>query len=177
LTTANQRSMYLPLSNHYQGIAFFFVKVFKDTNSFLICCFVFITSYVPISNMPTAITNDVKITVEVAYQNREHSPEHEHMFAYRITIENRGEFTVKLLRRHWYINDLNIQKSEVEGEGVVGQQPVLEPGESHQYVSGCAIQSDVGNMYGTYTMERQIDGKLFDVAIPRFNLIAPFRCN
>lgn len=128
--------------------------------------------------MPTAITNDVKITVETAYQNeRISNPNGEHMFAYRITIENHGEYTVKLLRRHWFINDLNFDKSEVEGEGVVGLQPVLEPGEKHQYVSGCALRSDIGAMHGTYLMERQIDGKKFEVDIPEFYLVAPFRMN
>jgi ApaG protein len=126
--------------------------------------------------MPTAITNDIRIAVETAYQNprTHHEPGH-HMFAYRITIQNRGDFTIKLLRRHWYITDVNIEKTEVEGEGVVGLQPVLEPGESHQYVSGCALQSEFGKMYGTFLMERQIDGKLFEVKIPEFHLIAPFR--
>jgi len=128
--------------------------------------------------MPTAITNDIKIKVEVAYQNTHlNAGDTEHMFAYRITITNNGDYTVKLLRRHWYITDLNFDKTEVEGEGVVGLQPVLEPGESHQYVSGCAIQSDIGSMHGTYLMERQIDGKLFEVEIPQFYLIAPFRNN
>ncbi|MES2688954.1 MAG: Co2+/Mg2+ efflux protein ApaG [Bacteroidota bacterium] len=127
--------------------------------------------------MPTAITNDVKISVEVAYQHVSQNPDGDHTFAYRITIENRSEFTIKLLRRHWYITDLNVNKSEVEGEGVVGRQPMLEPGESHQYVSGCAVQADIGVMYGTFLMERQIDGKLFEVAIPKFNLIPPFKFN
>lgn len=127
--------------------------------------------------MPTAITNDVKINVEVAHQHRNMNPDGENTFAYRITIENRSDYTIRLLRRHWYIIDLNVNKSEVEGEGVVGQQPLLEPGEIHQYVSGCAIQSDIGLMYGTYLMERQMDGKLFEVIIPKFNLIPPFRYN
>jgi ApaG protein len=125
--------------------------------------------------MPTAITNDVKITVEVAYQ--ENQSDKDHVFAYRITIHNKGDYTVKLLRRHWFINDLNVAKNEVEGEGVVGLQPLLEPGESHQYVSGCIIQSDMGSMHGTYLMERQLDGKQFKVTIPKFNLIAPFKNN
>lgn len=124
--------------------------------------------------MPTAITNDIKISVEVAYQAREKSPDFTHTFAYRITIENQSDYTIKLLSRHWFITDLNVNKSEVQGEGVVGKQPLLEPGESHQYVSGCAILGDIGLMYGTYTMERQMDGKLFEVAIPKFNLIPPF---
>lgn len=128
--------------------------------------------------MPTAITNDIKITVETAYQkNRSVNPHAEHMFAYRITIHNKGDYTIKLLRRHWYITDVHFEHTEVEGEGVVGVQPVLEPGELHQYVSGCAIRSEFGKMYGTYLMERQIDGKRFEVKIPEFQLIAPYRLN
>lgn len=128
--------------------------------------------------MPTAITNDVKITVETAYQNNRFAAAGDgHMFAYRITIENHGDYTVKLLSRHWYINDVTHQKSEVEGVGVVGVQPVLEPGESHTYVSGCNLMSDIGSMHGTYLMERQIDGKKFEVRIPKFFLITPSRLN
>jgi len=128
--------------------------------------------------MPTAITNDIRITVETAYQNnRNFNANGEHMFAYKITIQNRGDFTIKLLRRHWFIIDINNEKSEVEGEGVVGIQPVLEPNESYQYVSGCAIQSEFGKMHGSYLMERQIDGKRFEVTIPMFQLIAPFKFN
>ncbi len=128
--------------------------------------------------MPTAITNDIKITVETSYQQpRLQLPESDFTFAYRITIENHSEHAIKLLKRHWYIIDSLSDKTEVEGDGVVGIQPQLEPGESHQYVSGCAIRSDIGKMFGTYTMERQNDGKLFEVRIPEFRLIAPFRMN
>lgn len=128
--------------------------------------------------MPTAITNDIRISVETSYQNPrlQHEAGH-HMFAYRITIHNKGDYTIKLLRRHWYITDVNVENTEVEGDGVVGIQPVLEPGESHQYVSGCALHSEFGKMSGTYLMERQIDGKRFEVTIPEFQLIAPFRLN
>ena len=128
--------------------------------------------------MPIAITNDVYISVETAYQQpaTPHGQQ-QHMFAYRITIHNQGFHTLKLLRRHWFITDVNHENTEVEGEGVVGLQPVLEPGESHQYVSGCAIESEFGKMSGTYLMERQLDGQLFNVAIPEFYLVAPFRLN
>jgi ApaG protein len=128
--------------------------------------------------MPTAVTNDIHISVETAYQlpTTHHAPG-QHMFAYRITIRNKGSYTIKLLRRHWFITDVNHDKTEVEGEGVVGLQPVLEPGESHQYVSGCALQSDFGKMAGIYLMERQLDGTLFEVDIPEFQLVAPFRLN
>lgn len=128
--------------------------------------------------MPIAITHDIKIVVETAYQNnRLNNFEGNHMFAYRITIENQSDFTIRLLRRHWFITDINNVSQEVEGEGVIGQQPIIEPGNSHQYVSGCSIQSDFGKMQGNYLMERQIDGKQFYVEIPEFKLIAPFRLN
>jgi ApaG protein len=128
--------------------------------------------------MPTAITNDVSITVETAYQNnRLNQFDGHHMFAYRITIENRGDHAIKLLRRHWYIHDISIGKSEVEGEGVVGLQPRIEPGSSHQYVSGCSLESEFGMMYGTYLMERLDNESKFEVRIPEFSLIAPYRHN
>jgi ApaG protein len=128
--------------------------------------------------MQIAITNDVKIVVETAYQNNKQSAtESKHMFAYRIHIENQGEHTLKLLRRNWHIIDSLDGESVVEGEGVVGVQPLLEPGEKYQYVSGCLLSSDIGKMYGTYLMERQIDGLLFEVNIPEFVLSTPFIMN
>jgi ApaG protein len=128
--------------------------------------------------MHIAITNDVKVMVETAYQSdRLDASESKQMFAYRITIVNQGEQTVKLLRRHWYVVDSLDGKSEVEGEGVVGQQPLLEPGEKHQYVSGCLLGSTIGKMHGTYLMERQIDGKLFEVKIPEFVMSVPYLLN
>lgn len=128
--------------------------------------------------MVKSITNNIQVAVEVAYHNQStHLPEPEHMFAYRITITNLSDFTYKLIKRHWFITDLNVAKSEVQGEGVVGEQPTLEPGESHQYVSGCALKSGIGNMYGYYTMERLMDGQQLKVKIPKFYLIAPFLKN
>jgi ApaG protein len=128
--------------------------------------------------MQIAITNDVKIVVETAYQSeRPNTSEGKYAFAYRISIVNQGEHTIKLLRRHWHIVDSLDGKSEVEGEGVVGVQPLLEPGEKHQYVSGCILGSTMGKMYGTYLMERQFDGKLFEVQIPEFALTVPFMDN
>lgn len=128
--------------------------------------------------MQTAITYDVKITVETAYQQtRAEGFRNKYAFAYRITIVNQGEHTLRLLRRHWQIVDSLDGLTEVEGEGVVGQQPMLEPGEKHQYVSGCELGSNMGKMYGTYLMERQFDGKQFRVVIPEFHLVVPFLNN
>ncbi|MEQ8809719.1 MAG: Co2+/Mg2+ efflux protein ApaG, partial [Imperialibacter sp.] len=90
---------------------------------------------------------------------------------------NCGDNTIQLLRRHWYIHDLNTQVREVEGEGVVGQQPILEPGETHQYVSGCNLRSGVGKMLGSYLMEKVLDGKKFQVKIPEFTMVVPYKLN
>ncbi|SUJ15572.1 CO2+/MG2+ efflux protein ApaG [Sphingobacterium spiritivorum] len=128
--------------------------------------------------MVSQITEGVKISVESIYQPEYSNPEKEHfMFAYRISIENVGDYTVKLLRRHWQIFDAIGEHREVEGDGVVGEQPVIQPGESHQYVSGCNLKSEMGYMEGTYQMYRQLDGEIFYVEIPRFNLIANHRLN
>src|SRR2546423_14770691 len=104
--------------------------------------------------MITSITNDIKITVEVEFQQRQpNGTIEENIFAYRITIENNSDYTIKLLRRHWFIIDTCFPQREVEGEGVVGLQPILEPGASHRYISGCNIKSDFGQMKGYYVME------------------------
>lgn len=128
--------------------------------------------------MYKAITKDVEVTVETFYQETASNPEAgKYVFAYRIVIENHSEFTIKLLSRHWHIIDSNGQLSEVEGEGVIGQQPVIEPDQKHEYVSGCELQSELGKMHGTYLMERQTDGARFEVEIPEFVMIAPYRLN
>ncbi|RZK22362.1 MAG: Co2+/Mg2+ efflux protein ApaG [Hymenobacter sp.] len=128
--------------------------------------------------MPTTTTQGVTVTVTTNYLPDYSSPAQEHfVFAYRIDIRNDSEYTVKLLRRHWFISDANGTVREVEGEGVVGRQPVLEPGESHQYMSGCNLKSGVGKMRGTYLMERLVNGDQFQVNIPEFTLMVPYRMN
>lgn len=128
--------------------------------------------------MVTEITKGIKVTVETQYQPEYSSPSQYHyVFTYKITIENQGEHTVQLLTRHWYIHDANTHKREVEGEGVVGQKPVLEPGEKHVYVSGCNLKSGMGKMYGSFALERLIDGKQLKVTIPEFTMIVPFKLN
>ncbi|MFA0960785.1 Co2+/Mg2+ efflux protein ApaG [Roseivirga sp. BDSF3-8] len=128
--------------------------------------------------MVREITEGIKVSVVTEYQPEYSSPSQMHfVFTYRITIENGSEYTIQLLRRHWFIHDANSTVREVEGQGVVGQQPVLEPGQTHQYVSGCNLKSGVGKMYGTYLMERVVDGKQFKVTIPEFTMVAPFRMN
>lgn len=128
--------------------------------------------------MVSEVTQGVKVSVETEYQPEYSSPGQMHfVFTYRITIENNSQNTVQLLRRQWYIHDANNTNREVEGEGVVGQQPVLEAGQSHTYVSGCNLKSGIGKMFGNYLMERVLDGKKFRVKIPEFTMIAPFKLN
>jgi ApaG protein len=128
--------------------------------------------------MVTTITDGVKVSVETQYQPEYSNPANDHyMFAYKINIENVGENTVQLLRRHWEIFDSNGEHREVEGEGVVGEQPVIEPGSFHEYISGCNLKTDMGSMKGEYQMVRTLDNTLFDVEIPQFDMVAPYRMN
>ncbi len=128
--------------------------------------------------METKVTEGVRISVETFYQPDFSKPlSNEFMFAYRIIIKNESENAIRLLRRHWHIWDSNGITKDIEGEGVVGVQPVIEPGESYQYVSGSHLHSEIGKMSGTYMMERQVDGKIFYVNIPEFRLQAPFKMN
>lgn len=128
--------------------------------------------------METIITSGIRVNVETFYQEKHSSPEDERfVHAYRITIVNEGTDAVQLLRRHWYIRDSNNILREVEGEGVIGQQPTLEPGASHEYVSWTHLLTDIGKMYGTYTMKRLRDDEIFEIKIPEFTLTAPMRFN
>ena len=122
----------------------------------------------------TKVTHGIKISVEAKFQSEHSVAEHRHyLFSYRITIENKSDYTVQLISRHWDIYDSSSEHSEVDGEGVVGEQPVLEPGELFEYESACSLNTDIGKMSGTYLMERKIDKARFNVAIPEFELIIP----
>jgi len=128
--------------------------------------------------MEISITNGIKICVETFYMAENSAPaKNNYSHAYRITIENHSPHAVQLLRREWHIFDSNGVKRIVEGEGVIGQQPVLAPGTSHQYTSWCPLMTDIGKMHGTYLMKRLPNGKNFRVAIPAFKLIPPFKLN
>ncbi|HUR09966.1 MAG TPA: Co2+/Mg2+ efflux protein ApaG [Flavitalea sp.] len=128
--------------------------------------------------MVSKISDGVEISVETYYQPDYSNPvSGEYMFAYRITIENHNKYPVKLLRRHWYIVDSNGSTREVEGEGVVGVQPSIEPADRYQYVSGCNLRTEMGKMYGTYTMENLHNKLQFEVNIPLFEMIVPFKLN
>lgn len=128
--------------------------------------------------MVTSITQGVKISVDTIYQDEHSNPEAGHfMFAYRIHIENLSDYEIQLMRRQWFIFDSNCTVREVEGEGVVGVQPVITPGDSYSYVSGSNLKTDIGSMRGKYLMRRTIDNTEFLVNIPEFELIVPFRLN
>ncbi len=128
--------------------------------------------------MTSMISEGVKVSVETFYQQDYSNPvQSEFMFAYRITIENHNSFPVKLQSRHWYIFDSDGSKREVEGEGVVGMQPIIVSGGEYQYVSGCNLHTEMGRMYGTYIMENMDTKEAFDVSIPSFDMITPFKNN
>lgn len=99
------------------------------------------------------------------------------MFAYKVTIENNNDFPVKLLKRNWHISDSNGSNKEVEGDGVVGIQPVIAPSSSYQYISGCNLKSELGKMQGSYQLENLHNNHTFKVMIPAFILQAPFKLN
>ncbi len=128
--------------------------------------------------LTTKTTDGITVSVETFYQYDYSRPiEHKYIFAYRISIKNNSDFTVQLMTRHWYVYDSNGIMREVEGEGVIGLLPILAPNESHQYISWSHLFTDMGKMHGYYTFVRQIDGESFQVVIPEFHLVAPYKLN
>ena len=128
--------------------------------------------------MVSKVSEGVTVSVETFYQPDYSNPSnHEFMFAYRITIENNNPFAVRLLRRHWHIFDATGSQREVEGEGVIGVQPLINPGTNYQYISGCNLKTEIGKMFGTYKMENINNKKQFEVAIPAFEMTVPFKLN
>jgi ApaG protein len=120
-----------------------------------------------------ATTEGVHIHVSARYSGEHSSPLTNHwFFLYTIRITNEGSARVQLLSRHWLITDATGELREVQGEGVVGKQPVLEPGEAFEYTSGCPLETPFGNMEGTYEMVRE-DGSRFEARIARFELSEP----
>ncbi|HVN33892.1 MAG TPA: Co2+/Mg2+ efflux protein ApaG [Casimicrobiaceae bacterium] len=116
---------------------------------------------------------DITVAVKTAYLPEQSDPARStYVFAYTITITNTGEVAAQLISRHWIITDADSQVQEVKGLGVVGQQPLLQPGESFEYTSGTSLATAVGTMRGTYQMVAG-DGKAFDAQIPQFTLSMP----
>jgi len=122
--------------------------------------------------MPSAVTDGIRVTVESSYlPDRSEPGDGTWAFAYTVAIHNEGRRRVQLRRRHWIITDGNGEVREVEGPGVVGQQPVLDPGTTHQYTSGAFLPTPVGTMQGSYEMHES-GGRVFRAEIPVF----PLRC-
>lgn len=123
---------------------------------------------------PVAETTDgVTVRVAVSYMEDQSDPARGRWFwAYHIRIENDRPHAVQLRSRRWTITDGRGQQHQVEGEGVVGEQPMIAPGDSYDYVSGCPLATPTGSMQGSYRMI-DADGAAFDVAIPKFGLTAP----
>ena len=119
-------------------------------------------------------TRDIRVSVRSFYLADQSEPERSHfVWAYRVTIENRGRHTVQLLKRSWRITDAQGRTQQVHGEGVVGEQPVLEPGQNFEYTSGTPLSTPSGFMRGAYHMVVTGTGEPFDVAIPPFSLDSP----
>lgn len=123
--------------------------------------------------MYTRTTNRIKVTVFPAYLEEQSLPDEEHyVWAYTVQLENMSQDTVQLLGRYWHITDGQGRVQEVRGSGVVGEQPVLKPGETYQYTSGAALHTPSGLMAGNYEMQRGA-GDVFLIDIPAFSLDSP----
>ena len=123
--------------------------------------------------MYSLTTKDIEITVEPDYLPERSEPdEGRYFWAYTIEISNNGSRTAQLVSRHWLIVDANGRREEVRGAGVVGEQPILKPGETFRYTSGCPLTTPSGIMSGTYRMVDE-EGRSFDVVIPTFSLDSP----
>jgi ApaG protein len=122
--------------------------------------------------------HNIHISVETFYiAEQSNALVNEFVFAYTITISNQAPHIVQLLRRHWIISDSNGEVRQVEGEGVVGIQPILESSESYSYTSGCCLRTEMGKMEGSYTFLNLETQQTIVVPIPMFQLIAPFKMN
>ncbi len=120
------------------------------------------------------VTRNICVSVRPFYLEEQSAPDEDRfVWAYRVNIENRSEDTVQLLQRHWRITDKFGRLQEVNGPGVVGEQPVLKPGESFEYTSGCPLETPSGIMAGTYEMGTT-GGEKFNIEIPAFSLDSPY---
>jgi ApaG protein len=127
--------------------------------------------------MSDTTTRGVRVEVRTTYVPERSSPaESQYFFAYRIRISNLGEETVQLISRHWIISDGDGNTEHVRGPGVVGEQPVLEPGEAFEYTSFCPLPTPIGSMHGTYQMVTA-GGSAFDAEIAPFSLAVPTALN
>ena len=124
------------------------------------------------------VTNGIQVSVQSAYNTKFSKPElDKYIFSYHITIKNVGTETMQLLRRHWMIQDSLGPMREVEGAGVIGEQPILKPGEQFEYNSWTDMATTIGRMYGFYTFRKMNSKSLIQVRIPEFQLVTPFQSN
>lgn len=123
--------------------------------------------------MYSRTTHDIRVTVQPVYLEEQSSPDDgQYVWAYQVRIENLGQSTMRLRNRYWSITDAQGRTQEVRGPGVVGEQPLLRPGDSFEYTSGCPLPTPSGMMVGSYEMEAE-SGERFEVAIPAFSLDSP----
>ena len=130
-----------------------------------------------------SLSNSVIVSSTTAYVEQQSDSSKNHfVFAYKITISNQSTETVQLLSRHWLIQDANKKTEEVYGEGVIGEQPIIQPGESYSYTSGAVLETEIGTMEGRYFLiskskeedsEKNTIAEEFEVVIPRFTLTIP----
>jgi ApaG protein len=126
------------------------------------------------SSMYSSVTRDIEVTVLPEFvPERSDVDEGQFFWAYTVEIANQGETTVQVTARHWKITDANGRLEEVKGAGIVGEQPVLKPGETFRYTSGCPLTTSSGIMTGTYRVVDE-DGAVFEIEIPAFSLDSPF---
>ena len=123
--------------------------------------------------MSNVLTQGIRVSVESIYVPARSQPERgQYIFAYKVRIANEGDTPAQLISRHWIIQDAHGRTEHVRGPGVVGAQPRLEPGQSHEYTSFCPLRTPSGSMRGTYQMVRD-DGSEFDAVVGVFSLMAP----
>lgn len=128
--------------------------------------------------MVANLAERIQVTITTEYRSDISTPEAGiYVFAYTVRIENNSPATVKLLNRHWFVTDGRLHRREVEGKGVVGEQPVLKPGDHFVYTSGCDFRSEFGRMYGFYEMLNTDTDNRFDLRIPDFILTVPYKLN
>jgi len=127
--------------------------------------------------MYSKTTNNINVSVKSYYLEDQSEPDEQlYVWAYQVTINNRGQQTVQLKKRYWKITDSNGDNKEVRGAGVIGEQPILRPGEKFEYTSGTPLSTPSGFMEGYYEMETK-DGNRFDASIPLFSLDSPYISN
>jgi len=128
--------------------------------------------------MVVAVTSGVKVMVQAKFEKALSSiPNHSFVFSYTVTIENQNEFPVQLLRRHWFVCDAASVSREIEGPGVIGEQPVIDPGTSFTYTSACDLLSPFGTMIGYYSMQVRGEQSTFAAHVPEFKLFAEHALN